>query len=120
MLDMILITFKFVAISLWPVMIFPKECSCADEKHVSSATVEQNVLWTSVTAIWPKIQFNFLGFCFTFNLGDLLVPESGMLSPITVASSSSLLALGMSVHRSGCSVLSTHTFRTVNPCLLNC
>lgn len=81
MLDMILITFKFVAISLWPVMIFPKECSFADEKHVSSATVEQNVLWASVTAIWPKIQFNFSGFCLVFNLGDLFVHESGMLSP---------------------------------------
>lgn len=65
MLDMILITLKFVAISLWPVMIFPEECSCADEKHVSSATVERNVLWASVTTIWPKSQFIFEGvFCF--------------------------------------------------------
>lgn len=77
MLDMILITFKFVSISLWPVMIFSEECSCADEKHVSSATVEQNVLWASVTTIWPKTQFN-LGGCFVFNLSELFVHESGV------------------------------------------
>lgn len=62
MLDMILITFKFVAISLWPVMIFPKECSFADEKHVSSATVEQNVLWALLLPSGPRFNLISRGF----------------------------------------------------------
>ena len=65
-----------------------------------SVTVEKNILYMSVRAVWSKVWFKFNIFLFIFCLDDLSIIESGILkSPAII-------------------VLFISSFRSVSICLI--
>ena len=100
-LGMISVFFNLLRLVLWPIIWSVLEnVQCPLEKTVCSVTVEKNILYMSVRAVWSKVWFKFNIFLFIFCLDDLSIIESGILkSPAII-------------------VLFISSFRSVSICLI--